>query len=249
MTVIGRSYFKNRLPVPIHHAFIYLGFYLSETLDLSAELPHRIQRAMATWKKLGLFWKHGNCSPRRKLIIYNALIRAKLLYGLESVQLTKSQLNRLSVFQLKGLRQILGLPTTCIDRRNTNQRVYELAQNALSKSTAPVSPVGVATKIQPFSRYYKRQKLRLLGHSFRQPMEAPERNVTFCIHSVVPKLFPEKRVGKPRLQWTLETMRKAWKITKVKMEDQLTPAMAGKFSIDNPAQLALLFSAALFYYF
>ena len=59
-----------------------------------------------------MFWKHTNCSLEFKLIAYDAVIRAKLMYGLESLQLNKDLREDLNVFQRKGLRQILKIPTT-----------------------------------------------------------------------------------------------------------------------------------------
>ncbi len=52
-----------------------------------------------------------------------AVIRSKLLYGLESAQLNLAELNRLDTFQLKGLRTVLKMSTTFVDRANSNARV------------------------------------------------------------------------------------------------------------------------------
>ena len=58
-------------------------------------------------EKLDELWKHGNHEAREKLIIYDAVIRTKLMYGIESLQLNQDQLKKLDTFQLKGMRQIL----------------------------------------------------------------------------------------------------------------------------------------------
>ena len=55
------------------------------------------------------------------------IIRAKLLYGLESAALNQTTLNKLDTFQLKGLRRILQLKTTVVHRANTNETVFEIA--------------------------------------------------------------------------------------------------------------------------
>ena len=41
----------------------------------------------------------------KKIEIYNAVIKAKLLYGLETTQLTKGSKRDLDVFQKRGLRK------------------------------------------------------------------------------------------------------------------------------------------------
>ena len=88
---------------------------------------------------MAIFWKQSNCTPRQKILVYDAVIRSKLLYGLESAELRPSDLNKIDTFQLKGLRQILKLKTTytvrdtpqgpkpVILRENTNKRVFTIA--------------------------------------------------------------------------------------------------------------------------
>ncbi len=66
---------------------------------------------MATLKKLDLFWLHSNCPARVKIITLDAVIRAKLLYGMESAQLGETELKRLDQIHLKAMRKILGYKT------------------------------------------------------------------------------------------------------------------------------------------
>ena len=57
-----------------------------------------------------------------------AVVRSKrLLYSLETIHLTDSLGKKLDAFHLRGLRKILRIPTTYVDRRYTNQRVYGTA--------------------------------------------------------------------------------------------------------------------------
>ena len=58
--------------------------------DMHAELNKRIFQTARTWKRLDLFWLHSTCSTEQKLQVYNAVITSKLLYGLETAQLTPS---------------------------------------------------------------------------------------------------------------------------------------------------------------
>ena len=69
------------------------------------EIQERITECMLTLKRLDLFWLHGDCSIRQKINVFNSVIRSKLAYGLESVQLNKAAINKLDVIQLKGLRK------------------------------------------------------------------------------------------------------------------------------------------------
>ena len=49
------------------------------------------------------------------------------MYGLETLHVTQGMAQKLDIFQLKGLRKILGWETTFINRANTNERVYQRA--------------------------------------------------------------------------------------------------------------------------
>ena len=60
--------------------------------------------------------------------MYGALVGSKLLYGLHTLPLNDASLSKLNVFHLRGLRRILGLPTTYVDREYTNKRVPQIAE-------------------------------------------------------------------------------------------------------------------------
>ena len=78
---------------------------------------------MQTLKRLDLYWRHSNCPIRKKLITADAVIRAKLLYGLDSMQLNEPQLKKLDIFQFKILRKILKLKTTYTQRKHKRQNI------------------------------------------------------------------------------------------------------------------------------
>eukprot|EP00975_Prorocentrum_lima_P039599 8320710-Prorocentrum_lima.AAC.1 len=75
---------------------------------------------MSVWKRLDLFWLRAASSFNKfKLLVWNAVIKSKLMYGLESMQLNKEHRDSLRTFQLTGL---LRLKTTFIDISNTNEK-------------------------------------------------------------------------------------------------------------------------------
>ena len=55
-------------------------------------------------EKLEELWKHTDCDLRFEIIAYDAVIRAKLMYGLESLHLNQDLKNKVDVSQRKGLR-------------------------------------------------------------------------------------------------------------------------------------------------
>ena len=58
-----------------------------------------------------MYWKATNASKKWQLLAYDAIIKSKLLYGLETAQVSKAELNRIDAFQIRGIRQILGKST------------------------------------------------------------------------------------------------------------------------------------------
>ena len=87
---------------------------------------------MLTLKRLDIFWNKTKCCNANKKQVLNAVIVSKLIYGLETIKPTAGVNNMLDAFHLKGLRKILEIKTTFIDRANTNERVYQKAQEVLN---------------------------------------------------------------------------------------------------------------------
>ena len=155
-------------------------------------MPGRLAKTRSLLKKAS--------TPKRiKIAIYDALIRSKLVYGLESLFLTTAQEAKITSFQLKGLRQILKITTTFINRANTNKKVFEEATrhyntNRKNQRRTP----------QPFTTYLHEKSQALLGHILRAPDTDPIRQITFRAGTAAPNHYQEKRVGRPRKCWIIE---------------------------------------------
>ena len=87
----------------------YLGAVVNNKADSSREIRRRISLTISVLKSLDLFWNKANCSTKWKLLVFNAVITSRVLYGLESLESTESVGRLLNTFQLKGLRKILHL--------------------------------------------------------------------------------------------------------------------------------------------
>ena len=79
-------------------------------LDEVKEISKRIADTLTTWKTLEDLWKRGNAEIREKVKVFDAVIRSKLLYAMETIQLTTAELARTDAFQTKGIRRVLGIP-------------------------------------------------------------------------------------------------------------------------------------------
>ena len=176
----------------------YLGNNWNHTVDLKREISQRIQDAMTTWRRLAIFWKASNISKKWQLVVYDAVIKGKLLYNLETVSLTQSLRKKLEAFQLRGLRQILKIPTTFVDRRWTNTKVFELA----SQTAYPLDP---NRKVRPITIDLDERRVRLAGHILRAPNCDPLRQVSYEPNSAEPKHIGKRRVGRPRQQWVFKS--------------------------------------------
>ena len=92
-------HFENGQVVPPHDESKYLGCMLNDRETLrKKERNKRISECYVTCKRLSEFWKHSDCGTRLKLGVYDAVIRSKLIYGLESVQVNDSLKRKLDVF-------------------------------------------------------------------------------------------------------------------------------------------------------
>jgi len=103
----NRIRFLDGTAVPHAEEITYLGGSLTSNISTANEVSNRISAAMATWKKLDVFWKQAQCSTGNKIGIFDAVVKSRLLYGLETLEIPKSQMSRLEAFHLKGLRKIL----------------------------------------------------------------------------------------------------------------------------------------------
>ena len=134
-----RIKFKNGTKVKNKNEAKYLGCHLTAKAESRKEINRRKGECTLIWRKLETFWKHSNCTEATKIHIYDAVIKSKLLYGLDSANLTQGMQDDLDTFQLKGLRQILHKDTTWAQIKhgqqptNTNEEIWETAGKKLNE--------------------------------------------------------------------------------------------------------------------
>ena len=108
-------------------------------------------------------WTDNQISTSWKLIVYNAVIRTRVFYTLETLELTPGQQRTLDTLYFRGLRKILKKQSTFMDRWWTHERLLRLA-NQHQRRVAPNS-----LKHTSFSNYYRIRRRKLLGHLLRAP--------------------------------------------------------------------------------
>ena len=100
--------------VPRKHTATYLSTLLTDNVDNKQEVMNRIADSIRTCNRLKLFWTKAQNSISWKIQVFHSILRSKLLYGLETIQLNQSELHRLDAFQIKGYRRILHIPPTSV---------------------------------------------------------------------------------------------------------------------------------------
>ena len=179
---------------------------------------------MPVLKKLDIFWNKTKCCNAWKIQVLNAVIVSKLIYGLETIEPTEGVANTLDAFHLKGLRKILEMKTTYIDRENTNEKVYKNAQTVLRTKNLQKAPslqkanAWLDRQVRPITEILQEKKFNLLGHVIRRDQNHPLQLVTFDTGRhpsngaalTIKATRGPRRKGRPRLSWTHENMSKAW---------------------------------------
>ena len=122
----------------------------------------------------------------------------------------------LDIFQLKGLRKILGVKTTFVDREKDNDKLYETAQRHIDRSTPPTQRHHVK-QVKRFSQVYEQRQIKLLSKIINMPEDSPPKVVTFEHDSLHPVSFHAtagvvRRSGQPRVKWVETAMDKLWKL-------------------------------------
>ena len=169
--------YQDGSTVPRQRHAVYLGTILSDTIDNKLEIPNRLAMVTRTCGQLKLLWSKANTSTKWKLQVFNAIIKTKLMYGLETIQPTQNEMDKIDAFQIKCIRRILRIPPTFIDRSQTNWTVRDTASQCNVDMTR-------------FSETWKMQKLKLFGHILRAQHNDPLRQVLFDYGTYSPRTFP-----------------------------------------------------------
>ena len=123
----SRVNFPDGTPVSRQKQIKYLGATFTATLDVGSILRQKTTEASATMRALQPLWKDTQISTSWKLVIYNAVIRTRVFYTLETLELTPGQQRILDTLYFRGLRKILHKRSTFIDRYWTHERLLRLA--------------------------------------------------------------------------------------------------------------------------
>ena len=196
--------FRDGSKIPQAAETTYLGIQVGRKPNPKREIQVRMATVMQIWNKLFTFWREGDVSTRTKMLVFDAIVRSKLVYGLESMCLGANHRSQMDAFQLKGLRRILRLDTTFINRANTNKVVFLEANKAVGWKP------GAGPLIRTFSSYLNSKSVKLCAHVLRASDQDVLRQVCFWKGSNRLKMPASQQVGRPRGIWVAEQMKAMW---------------------------------------
>ena len=96
------------------------GATLAENGDLDAEMTHIIQSGWKNWKRVSGILCDRRISLRVKGKVYKTVVRPAMMYGAETLAVTKAQEKKLDVAEMRMLRWMCGV--TKLDRIR-NERI------------------------------------------------------------------------------------------------------------------------------
>ncbi|KAK3557977.1 hypothetical protein QTP86_005634 [Hemibagrus guttatus] len=184
--------------------FKYLGSTVQSNGECGKEVKKRVQAGWNGWRKVWGVLCERKISARIKGKVYRTVVRAAMLYGLETVSLRKRQESELEVAELKMLRFSLGV--TRLDR----------IRNEYIRGTAHVGRLGDKVR---------EARLRWFGHVQRR--ERAEKEVDFD-DDVVPVEAPSEDPDVP----TVVSFPGAEK--EVDIDDDVVPVEAPVEDPDEP---------------
>ena len=172
----------------------YLGAYLDDKNNQGKHLRYRISQAISAAKKLKPLMTHSSLPPSWKLTVYRSVVQAILLYSVESLQLTASQLTHLDSIHYKQLRRIFKIKSSFYHRvinpteaKCSNLYLHQLAFRC--------------KHVQPPSQVYSQNRLKFFGHLLRHPNSC-ESVSTFQSSMAYRRTYGPNRAGRPKLHWS-----------------------------------------------
>ena len=108
--------------VPRVKEFKYLGSTVQESGSCEREVKKRVQAGWNGWRKVSGVICDRRLPARLKGKVYSSVVRPTMVYGLETVAVTKKQVKEMEVAEMKMLR--FGMGVTSKDKiRNEYIRV------------------------------------------------------------------------------------------------------------------------------
>ena len=95
--------------VPRVKEFKYLGSTVQESGSCEREVKRRVQAGCNGWRKISEVICNRRLPARAKVKAYSSVVRPAMVYGFETVAVTKKQVEYMEVAEMKMLRFTMGV--------------------------------------------------------------------------------------------------------------------------------------------
>ncbi|KAG1687722.1 Ubiquitin-like domain-containing CTD phosphatase 1 [Nymphon striatum] len=158
--------------------FQYLGSTINEEVTSDYEIKKRLAIATSQLAKLNKLWNTGGISTTCKMTLIRSLVISIALYGCETWTYNKKMEKRISAFEMRCYRRLLGITWK---EKVTNIVIIEKTKSLIGD-------------YEPLLEMTKRRKLQWFGHVTRQPGS--------MAHTVMHGMVEGTRNrGRPRNTW------------------------------------------------
>ena len=167
-------------PLEVVDQFVYLGSIIRPG-GISSEITHRVGKAQAAFTQLRHLWRLRDVSLGLKGRVYNATVRAVLLYGCETWSAKVEDFRRLLVFDHRCLKNIAGVSwDQHVSNASVRHRIF-----------------GMNPSSDPIDKTITLRQLRWLGHVLRMHSDRLPKRALFALPDPAWRRLP----GGQHLTW------------------------------------------------
>ena len=141
-------------------SFSYLGSEVEQTARVERDVRTRLEKAATVyqmWRRK--VFRSRNLSRRTKMQVFRSMVMSVLLYGAETWSPTQQDIRRLKTFQMKCLRDIVGVT------------LWDMRRNA---------DIPEETGELPIAEQLRLKRLQWFGHLQRMPDHRPQKQLLRC---------------------------------------------------------------------
>ena len=174
-----------------------------------------------------MFWKKAPVSTTWKMRVHDAVISSKLLYGLEFANLTNAEYEKLDSFQIKALKEILGIKHS-YHSHISNEVVMQRASQIIRLKESKV--------IAKMSEQLINKQIKFMAHLLRS--EENDVLKTYTVDNNGLRVIAGfKRTGRPRIKWYDQVMNSCFnRLVKMGL---LLPNWKEDIRVDEAKQIVL----------
>ena len=136
--------------VPRVKEFKYMGSTMQESGSCKREVKKRVRAGWNGWRKVSGVICNRRLPARVKGKVYSSVVRRAMVYGLETVAVTKKQVEEMEVAEIKMLRFAMG-----VTRKDKIRNEYIMG----------------TVKVERLGMEMREGRLRLYGHVMRRDKE------------------------------------------------------------------------------